>query len=170
MIRNYYTDSYKSAIPAVTSNVNLLDGNVKSTTPQGYWVQYNLYIGAAATAPATTTVVTPATTTSTIVAWIIPNPNIMVGMTVSGTGVPAGITVATIAADGLSITISAPLSIADLTTLTFSFATLNTLKVLTIDNQEITFTNLQPGTILPVSVVQVFSTGTVGISDMTALY
>jgi hypothetical protein len=170
MIRNYYTDSYKTGIPVVASDVNLLDGRAKASTPQAYWEQYNLYIGRAAAAPATTAVVTPATTTSTTISWVIPNPNVMSGMTISGTGVPAGITVISVAADGLSIVASAPLSIANQTVLTFSFATLNTLKVLTTDNQEVTFNNLQSGTILPVSVVQVYSAGTLGIDNMTALY
>jgi hypothetical protein len=246
MIRNYYTDSYKTGIPVVASDVNLLDGRVKitesttstsvlnaatsvtlvltlnvaiqrgmyitgPTTPvvgindhllveavvhgatttvtlnkpfamnagqvltffniaQSSWEQYNLYIGRAAAAPATTAVVTPATTTSTTISWVIPNPNVMSGMTISGTGIPAGITVISVAADGLSIVASAPLSIANQTVLTFSFATLNTLKVLTTDNQEVTFNNLQSGTILPVSVVQVYSAGTLGVDNMTALY
>jgi ABC-type uncharacterized transport system permease subunit len=170
MIRNYYTDSYKTGIPVVASDVNLLDGRAKASTPQAYWEQYNLYIGRAATAPATTAVVTPATTTSITISWVIPNPNIMAGMTISGTGVPAGIIVVSVAAGGLSIVASAPLTLTDLTVLTFSFATLNTLKVLTVDNQDVTFNNLQPGTILPVSVVQVYSTGTLGVDNMTALH
>ena len=44
MIRNYYTDSYMSAIPVTPSDTLLLDGATKATTPQGAWKQYNLYI------------------------------------------------------------------------------------------------------------------------------
>ena len=250
MIRNYYTDSYKSAIPVVASNTLLLDGVAKIaesvtqagvvnaatsrtftlanlntqivksmyltapasggapaitvndlvlvedvthtatlttitlnkatqtsaaqaltffTINQGSWPQYNIYIGQAAASPAGTVTVTPATTASTTVSYIIPQPNIMAGMTVSGAGVPAGITVISVAANNLSFVASAALSIANNVVLTFSFATLNTLKVLTTNNEEQTFNNLQPGTILPVSVAQVFVAGTLGVAQLTAL-
>jgi len=253
MIRNYYTDSYKSAIPVVASDTLLLDGVAKIaesvtqagvvnaatsrtftlanlntqivksmyltapagpgaggapaitvndlvlvedvthtatlttitlnkatqtsaaqaltffTINQGSWPQYNIYIGQAAASPAGTVTVTPATTASTTVSYIIPQPNIMAGMTVSGAGVPAGITVISVAANNLSFVASAALSIANNVVLTFSFATLNTLKVLTTNNEEQTFNNLQPGTILPVSVAQVFVTGTLGVAQLTAL-
>ena len=250
MIRNYYTDSYKSAIPVVASDTALLDGVTKiieSTTQAGVanaatsktftlgtlnvniersmyltatagggapaitvnddvwveavthtttlttvtlnkatetgvaqaltffsinqsvWPQYNIYVGQAAASPAGTVAVTPATTTSTTVAYIVPQPNIMAEMFVSGTGVPAGITVVSVAGDNLSFVASAPLTIADNTVLTFTFATLNTLKVLTTNNEEQTFNNLQPGTILPVSVAQVFVAGTLGVAQLTAL-
>ena len=250
MIRNYYTDSYKSAIPVVASDTLLLDGVAKIaesvtqagvvnaatsrtftlanlntqivksmyltapasggapaitvndlvlvedvthtatlttitlnkatqtsaaqaltffTINQGSWPQYNIYIGQAAASPAGTVTVTPATTASTTVSYIIPQPNIMAGMTVSGAGVPAGITVISVAANNLSFVASAALTIANNVVLTFSFATLNTLKVLTTNNEEQTFNNLQPGTILPVSVAQVFVTGTLGVAQLTAL-
>ena len=250
MIRNYYTDSYKSAIPVVASNTLLLDGVAKIaesvtqagvvnaatsrtftlanlntqivksmyltapasggapaitvndlvlvedvthtatlttitlnkatqtsaaqaltffTINQGSWPQYNIYIGQAAASPAGTVTVTPATTASTTVSYIIPQPNIMAGMTVSGAGVPAGITVISVAANNLSFVASAALTIANNVVLTFSFATLNTLKVLTTNNEEQTFNNLQPGTILPVSVAQVFVAGTLGVAQLTAL-
>ena len=45
MIRNYYTDSYKSGIAVTPSDTLLLDGRTKSTTPQGAWKEYNIYIG-----------------------------------------------------------------------------------------------------------------------------
>ena len=45
MIRNYYTDSYKSGITVTPSDTLLLDGRTKSTTPQGAWKEYNIYIG-----------------------------------------------------------------------------------------------------------------------------
>ena len=45
MIRNYYTDSYKSGIVVTPSDTLLLDGRTKSTTPQSSWKQYNLYVG-----------------------------------------------------------------------------------------------------------------------------
>ena len=45
MIRNYYTDSYKSGLVVVPSDTLLLDGRTKSTTPQSSWKQYNLYVG-----------------------------------------------------------------------------------------------------------------------------
>jgi len=250
MIRNYYTDSYKSAIPVVASDTLLLDGVAKIaesvtqagvvnaatsrtftlanlntqivksmyltapasggapaitvndlvlvedvthtatlttitlnkatqtsaaqaltffTINQGSWPQYNIYIGQAAASPAGTVTVTPATTASTTVSYIIPQPNIMAGMTVSGAGVPAGITVISVAANNLSFVASAALTIANNVVLTFSFATLNTLKVLTTNNEEQTFNNLQPGTILPVSVAQVFVAGTLGVAQLTAL-
>ena len=38
MIRNYYTDSYKSGIPVAPSDTLLLDGRTKATTTQGAWV------------------------------------------------------------------------------------------------------------------------------------
>ena len=45
MIRNYYTDSYKSGIAVTPSDTLLLDGRTKSTTPQGAWKEYNIYVG-----------------------------------------------------------------------------------------------------------------------------
>jgi len=45
MIRNYYTDSYKSGLAVTPSDTLLLDGRTKSTTPQSSWKQYNLYVG-----------------------------------------------------------------------------------------------------------------------------
>ena len=56
MIRNYYTDSYKSGIAVTPSDTLLLDGRTKSTTPQGAWKEYNIYIGNSPSAlPVTTT-------------------------------------------------------------------------------------------------------------------
>ena len=43
MIRNYYTDSYKSGIPVAPSDTLLIDGRTKADTPIGAWKQYNLY-------------------------------------------------------------------------------------------------------------------------------
>ncbi len=43
------------------------------------------------------------------------------------------------------------------------------LKVLTVGNDEITFTNIQDGSFLPVQVLRVFSTGTTA-SNILALW
>ena len=44
MIRNYYTEAYKSAIPVAPSDTLLIDGRTKADIPQGVWVEYNLLL------------------------------------------------------------------------------------------------------------------------------
>jgi len=76
--------------------------------------------------PNTTATVNGATTASTSVVIASANPNLFVGQTVTGFGVPNanGITgatkIATISADGLTLTLSNPATLVDKTVLTFS--------------------------------------------------
>ena len=98
MIRNYYTDSYKSGIPVVPSDTLLLDGRTKATTPQSSWVQYNLYVGnSPTTLPVTTTVNNTVVSNSVNVGLASPNPQIKAGMRVTGGTLPAaGVLIASV--------------------------------------------------------------------------
>jgi len=171
MIRNYYTDSYKSAIPVTPSDTLLIDGRAKASTPIGAWKQYNLYIGnSPSTLPVTTTSNNTVVNNSVNVGLKSPNPLIKVGMRVTGAGLPdAGLLVATVV-DASNYTLSQADSIAADATLTYSYDTEASIKVHTINNEVITFVNPVKGSILPVSVVQVYSTDTGGgVTDIVAL-
>jgi len=171
MIRNYYTDSYKSAIAVTPSDTLLIDGRTKATTPIGSWKQYNLYIGnSPTTLPVTTTANNNTVSNSVNVSLKSPNPQIKVGMRVTGAGLPdAGLLVATVV-DASNYTLSQADSIAADATLTYSYDTEASIKVHTINDEVITFTKPAQGFVLPVSVVQVYSTGTSGgVVDIVAL-
>ena len=176
MIRNYYTDAFKSAIPVVVSDDNLLDGRARATTPRSYWKEYNIYVG---TAPVqqdnfggnTSATSNVANTGQAIVTIKIDNPRIQEEMTVHGTNVPSGATVLSVQ-NSKQFTLSADITtqIADGTVLTFAFAAIPTLKVHTVDDEVITFSNVIAGTVLPVSAVQVYATDTGGgVTDLVAL-
>ncbi len=171
MIRNYYTEAYKSAIVATPSDTLLIDGRTKAEVPQGAWKEYNLYIGdSPATLPVTTTIDNTIVSNSTNVGLKSPNPLIKAGMLVKGTGLPdAGLTIASVT-DASNYVLSASDSIAADATLTYTYAASAKLKVLTVENQAITFDNPVKGEILPVSVVQVYATGTEGgVENLVAL-
>jgi hypothetical protein len=171
MIRNYYTEAYKSAIVATPSDTLLIDGRTKAEVPQGAWKEYNLYIGdSPATLPVTTTTDNTIVSNSTNVGLKSPNPLIKAGMLVKGTGLPdAGLTIASVT-DASNYVLSASDSIAADATLTYTYAASAKLKVLTVENQAITFDNPIKGEILPVSVVQVYATGTEGgVENLVAL-
>ena len=91
-------------------------------------------------------------------------------MRVTGTGLPdAGLLVATVV-DASNYTLSQADSIAADATLTYSYEAEASIKVHTINNEVITFVNPVKGSILPVSVVQVYSTDTNGgVTDIVAL-
>ena len=171
MIRNYYTEAYKSAIPVAPSDTLLIDGRTIADIPQGAWKEYNLYIGnSPATLPVTTTTDNLVVTTSNNVGLATPNPFIKAGMRVSGGTLPAaGVIIASVT-DASNYVVTGTPSIAADTTLTYSYDVEATIKVLTVENETITFTNPIQGQILPVSVVQVFATDTVGgVADIVAL-
>jgi hypothetical protein len=171
MIRNYYTDSYKSAIPVTPSDTLLIDGRTKSTTPQGAWVQYNIYVGnSPSSLPATTTSNNSVVSNSTNVGLASPNPLIKAGMRVTGGTLPAaGILIASVT-DSSNYVLASSQSIAVNSTLTYSYDSEAKIKVHTINNEVIEFVNPIQGSILPVSVVQVYATDTAGgISDLVAL-
>jgi hypothetical protein len=171
MIRNYYTDSYKSAIPVTPSDTLLIDGRTKASTPVGAWKEYNLYIGnSPSVLPVTTTSNNNVVNNSVNVGLKSPNPLIKVGMRVTGVGLPdAGLLVATVV-DASNYTLSQADTIAENATLTYSYDTEAVIKVHTINNEAITFVNPIKGSILPVSVVQVYNTGTSGgVVDIVAL-
>ena len=176
MIRNYYTDSYKSGI-AVTisggnlSDDNLLDGRAKATTPQGSWKQYNLYVGnSPTTLPVTTTVNNTIVSNSTSVGLASPNSQIKAGMRVTGGTLPAaGVLIASVT-NASNYVLAAASSIAADSTLTYSYDTEASIKVHTVNDEAITFVKPAEGFVLPVSVVMVYATGTGGgISDLIAL-
>ncbi len=171
MIRNYYTDSYKSGIPVTPSDTLLIDGRTKSTTPQSSWKQYNLYIGnSPSTLPVTTTSDNIVVSNSKNVGLASPNPQIKVGMRVKGGTLPAaGVLIESITNSSNYVLVTAS-SIAANSTLTYSYDTEAALKVHTINNEVVTFVKPAQGFVLPVSVVQVYATGTQGgIVDLIAL-
>ncbi len=171
MIRNYYTDSYKSGIPVVPSDTLLLDGRTKSTTPQSSWVQYNLYIGNSPTIlPVTTTVNNTVVSNSVNVGLASPNAQVKVGMRVTGGTLPAaGVLIASIT-NASNYVLATASSIAADSTLTYSYDTEATIKVHTVNDEVVTFVKPAQGFVLPVSVVMVYATGTGGgISDLIAL-
>jgi hypothetical protein len=171
MIRNYYTDSYKSGIVVTPSDTLLLDGRTKSTTPQSSWKQYNLYVGnSPTTLPVTTTNNNNTVTNSINVGLKSPNPQIKVGMRVTGGTLPAaGVLIATIV-DASNYILATPQNIAADSALTYSYDTEAILKVHTVNDEIVTFVKPAQGFVLPVSVVQVYSTGTGGgVTDLIAL-
>ena len=171
MIRNYYTDSYQSAIPVVPSDTLLIDGRAKATTPQGAWLQYNLYIGNSPSGlPVTTTSDNTVVTNATAVGLASPNPLVKAGMRVTGGTLPAaGVLIASVTNISNYVLATAQ-SIAADSTLTYSYDSESKIKVHTINNEVIEFVNPIQGSILPVSVVQVYSTDTGGgISNLVAL-
>ena len=171
MIRNYYTDSYKSGIPVTPSDTLLLDGRTKATTPQGAWLQYNLYVGnSPATLPITTTSDNLIVTNSVNVGLASPNAQIKAGMRVTGGTLPAaGVLIASIT-NASNYVLATASSIAADSTLTYSYDTEASIKVHTINNEVVTFVKPAQGFVLPVSVVMVYATDTGGgISDLIAL-
>ena len=171
MIRNYYTDSYKSGIAVTPSDTLLLDGRTKATTPQGAWKEYNIYVGdSPTTLPVTTTSNNIVVSNSTNVGLASPNAQIKAGMRVTGGTLPAaGVLIASVT-NSSNYVLAAASSIAANSTLTYSYDSEAKIKVHTINNEVIEFVNPIQGSILPVSVVQVYSTDTGGgISDLVAL-
>lgn len=171
MIRNYYTDSYKSGITVTPSDTLLLDGRTKATTPQGAWVQYNLYIGnSPSTLPVTTTNDNTVVSNSANVGLASPNAQVKAGMRVTGGTLPAaGVLIASVT-NSSNYVLASSQSIAANSTLTYSYDSEAKVRVLTINNEVITFVKPAQGFVLPVSVVQVYATGTDGgISDLVAL-
>ena len=168
MIRNYYTDSYKEGRVVTASDTLLIDGKPQASTPQSVWKEYNLYIGT--TGSVVTTNDNDASTNSTLTLRA-PNRNIKINMFVAGAGVPndCKITNIVVTLGTMVITVDKTLSIAADILLTYSFPDENSIRVRTINNDTVTFYNPIQGEVLPVSVVQVFSTGTNNISGLVAL-
>ena len=171
MIRNYYTEAYSSAVVPSVSDTLLIDGRTKAEVPQGAWKQYNLYVGdSPASLPVTTTTDNTAVNASTNVGLKSPNPLIKAGMIVKGTGLPdAGMVIASVT-DASNYVLASADTIAADATLTYTYAASSKLKVLTVNNEAVTFHNPVKGEILPVSVVQVYATGTEGgVENLVAL-
>jgi len=161
MIRNYYTEAYSSAVVPSVSDTLLIDGRTKASTPQGAWKQYNLYVGdSPSSLPVTTT-------TDSLKS---PNPLIKAGMIVKGAGLPAaGLAIASVT-DASNYVLASADTIAADATLTYTYAASAKLKVHTVNDEAITFHNPVKGEILPVSVVQVYATGTEGgVENLVAL-
>ena len=171
MIRNYYTDSYKSGIPVTPSDTLLLDGRAKATTPQGAWLQYNLYIGnSPSSLPVTTTSDNLVVANSANVGLASPNAQVKAGMRVTGGTLPAaGVLIASVT-NASNYVLATASSIAADSTLTYSYDTEASIKVHTINNEVVTFVKPAQGFVLPVSVVMVYATDTGGgISNLIAL-
>tara|TARA_R110000772_G_scaffold4217_1_gene14807 strand:+ start:61 stop:609 length:549 start_codon:yes stop_codon:yes gene_type:complete len=162
MIRNYYNEAFKAAIPAVASDTLLLDGRVKSTTPQGSWKEYCIYIGQAPGKDAVSATTATTTAINTAVLRFTPaNGYLRPGMYVGGAEGFLAQQISTVDSLNqvtLNSNVSAAIPIG--TKIEFSWKQVNSLKVLTIDNKIVTFENLQPGFILPISIVQILATGT----------
>ncbi len=171
MIRNYYTDSYKSGLAVTPSDTLLLDGRTKSTTPQSSWKQYNLYVGNSPSAlPVTTTVNNTVVSNSANVGLASPNPQIKAGMRVTGGTLPAAGVLISSVTDASNYILATASSIAADSTLTYSYDTEASVKVHTVNDEVLTFVKPAEGFVLPVSVVMVYATGTGGgISDLIAL-
>jgi hypothetical protein len=171
MIRNYYTDSYKSGIPVAPSDTLLIDGRTKADTPIGAWKQYNLYIGSSPSSLPVTTTTDNSAVSGVNVGLKSPNPLIKAGMIVKGTGLPdAGTEIASVTNASNYVLSGGSVTIAADATLTYTYANEAAIKVHTINNEVITFVNPIKGSILPVSVVQVYSTDTQGgVTDIVAL-
>ena len=171
MIRNYYTDSYKSGLVVTPSDTLLLDGRTKSTTPQSSWKQYNLYVGnSPSILPVTTTSDNTVVSNSANVGLASPNAQVKAGMRVTGGTLPAaGVLIASVT-NSSNYVLAAASSIAANSTLTYSYDSEAKIKVHTINNEVITFVKPAQGFVLPVSVVQVYATDTEGgISNLVAL-
>ena len=135
---------------------------------QGYWKEYNLYIG---TTPASFTIQNNvAVTGGQTLTLNTPDPRIQVGMTVGGIGIPAGVTVTVINANGITLTVAGAVigTLGANALLTYSFSVLPSVTVTTIDNNQLTFSNPAQGFVLPVSVVQVNSVAG-GLTNLLAL-
>ena len=135
---------------------------------QSSWKEYNLYIG---TVPSPISIQNNISVTGGQVLTLnTPDPRIQVGMTVGGIGIPAGITITAIAADGITLTVTGAAigTLAANALLTYSFSVLPSISVLTSSNQELTFVNPAVGFVLPVSVVQVTAV-TGGLTNLIAL-
>jgi hypothetical protein len=91
-------------------------------------------------------------------------------MRVTGGTLPAaGVLIATIV-DASNYILATPQNIAADSALTYSYDTEAILKVHTVNNEVVTFVKPAQGFVLPVSVVQVYSTGTGGgVTDLIAL-
>jgi hypothetical protein len=107
---------------------------------------------------------------STNVGLASPNPLIKAGMRVTGGTLPAaGVLIASVT-DSSNYVLASSQSIAVNSTLTYSYDSEAKIKVHTINNEVIEFVNPIQGSILPVSVVQVYATDTTGgVSDLVAL-
>ncbi len=171
MIRNYYTEAYSSAVVPSVSDTLLIDGRTKADIPQGAWKQYNLYVGdSPSSLPVTTTTDNNAVTNSTNVSLKSPNPLIKAGMIVKGAGLPtSGLAIASVT-DASNYVLASADTIAADATLTYTYAVSAKLKVHTVNDEAVTFHNPVKGEILPVSVVQVYATGTEGgVGNLVAL-
>jgi hypothetical protein len=118
----------------------------------------------------TTTSDNTVVTNATAVGLASPNPLVKAGMRVTGGTLPAaGVLIASVTNISNYVLATAQ-SIAADSTLTYSYDSESKIKVHTINNEVIEFVNPIQGSILPVSVVQVYSTDTGGgISNLVAL-
>ena len=135
---------------------------------QGYWKEYNLYIG---TTPASFTIQNNvAVTGGQTLTLNTPDPRIQVGMTVGGIGIPAGVTVTVIAANKTTLTVTGAAigTLAANALLTYSFSVLPSISLTTISNEAITITNPAQGFVLPISVVEITAV-TGGLTNLIAL-
>ncbi len=175
MIRNYYTEAFKGGVVPVISATQLIDGRLKSTTPQSSWKQYSLYVGKSPVQSNNFGSVTSATSgpvksdaAQKNVTFRVSNPYIQSGMNVYDDGVLVGVVDTITTANQIVLVDNLAADIVVDSVLTFAFTVLPSVSVLTIDNKTITFTNPAQGFVLPVSVVQVTAV-TGGLSSLIAL-
>ena len=158
-----------NAVIATPSDTLLIDGRLIASTPQGAWVSYGIMIGKVPSNPATTVVANVAAQSQAIITWNLPNIDVAAGMYVQGVGVPSNTTVVSLTST--SATLSNNLAtggVAANAVLTFTYGTVNTIKVKTIDNVDVIIENPVENLLLPLQVAQVFATGTANVSSITA--
>jgi len=160
MIRNYYTEAFKGGVVPTISATQLIDGRLKSTTPQSSWKQYSLYVGKSPVQSNNFGSVTSATANAAaaaqkVVTYKVANPYVQAGMNVYDDGVLIGVVDTITTANQFNLVNNLAALIANDSVLTFSFSVLPSVSVLTIDNKAVTFTQPAEGFVLPVSVVQV---------------
>jgi len=162
---NNFTLNYPITIAANVANITYDYLN------QGQWKSYGIMIGDCPGIPATTASAFP--TASNVAGqaelkWRSPNLNVKAGMSVSGAGIAAGTTIATVdSTTSATLSINIATTIPDDTVLTFAYTAVNTITVTTIDNIDVTITDPPQDVLLPLQVAQVWASSQ-NVSNITA--
>ena len=163
------TDPIK-AISINANDTNLLDGRPVASSPQSSWISYGIMIGKVPTNPETTVVANVAAQSQAEISWNLPNIDVQPEMFIEGAGIPSNTKVSTVDSS-TTATLDKNLEtggIADGAVLTFTYGTLNTIKVKTIDNLDVTIEEPVQDQLLPLQVAQVYATGTANVRSITA--
>jgi len=141
---------------------------------QSSWKEYNLYVGKypASYLPDSGGVVTTAMSNvaaagQAILTWKQPNSLIVAGMLVYDDGVLVGTISSVDSTTQVTLTSNIIGGIADLSKLTFTYSSVPSITVTTIEGETISISNPAQGFVLPLTVVQVNSVAG-GISNLVA--